>query len=199
MPHYNITEAEFFAKFEFVPNQFDSNVAHDGCMFETYGREFEFVRQQNPLCVWTVLEDDNGYGAIASGYRHVNRLGYLISTKARDSSDDDYWIYYDKYYEDKEDTENGTWPWEDAFSHSGFDGGSNPLMLAMTAEALSAKGYAVAVDSCSFDNVVITSIERDDAEQISDSVKLGYDDPRSYLPAPIIELLDAAFPASGER
>ena len=48
-----------------------------GCLFETYGEELEFIRQQDPLTVWTFVDGDQ---YLVSGFHYVNRIGYLIST-----------------------------------------------------------------------------------------------------------------------
>ena len=80
-----LTEDEFDNQYPLVRNHLDANASWSdnegpGCLFETYGEEIEFVRQQDPLTIWTVIDghDDDMY--IASGYHFVNRIGYLIST-----------------------------------------------------------------------------------------------------------------------
>ncbi len=75
-----LTEEQFDERFPLLTNHLDGNASYDGCMFETYGPELAFVRQQNPDCIWTLMTDDNGLLCLASGYHFVNRLGYLIST-----------------------------------------------------------------------------------------------------------------------
>jgi hypothetical protein len=49
-------------------------------MFETYGKELEFVRAQDPRTVWTLLDCD-GTKIVMSGYYHTNRMGYFITKK----------------------------------------------------------------------------------------------------------------------
>jgi Family of unknown function (DUF6900) len=51
-----------------------------GCLFETYGEELEFIRQQDPRTVWTFVDGDDGGQYLLSGYHFVNRIGYLVST-----------------------------------------------------------------------------------------------------------------------
>lgn len=75
-----LTEEAFDAKFPLLRNHLDENASLDGCMFETYGDELAFVLQQNPNCIWTYRDDDNGRICFCSGYHLVNRIGYLIST-----------------------------------------------------------------------------------------------------------------------
>ncbi|MGP8200310.1 MAG: hypothetical protein ACLQU4_12495 [Limisphaerales bacterium] len=46
-----------------------------------YESKMGFVLSQDPLTVWTILEDNNGEWYLRSGCHWVNRIGYLISTK----------------------------------------------------------------------------------------------------------------------
>lgn len=101
MNDYTIDDIVFLRDWPLLTNHLDDNASFDGCMFETYGPEHEFVRQQNPLCIWTVLEDFDGNPAVASGYKWVNRLGYLISTRPR-GENDRYWVQYEREQGDKD-------------------------------------------------------------------------------------------------
>lgn len=57
----------------------------NGIMFETYGKELDFVLQQKPDCIWTycdpvdVEDDDEDNPIIVSGYHLENRIGYFIT------------------------------------------------------------------------------------------------------------------------
>lgn len=80
-----ITEDEFDATYLLRPNHLNPNASWvtgdgPGCLFETYGDELAFVRQQDPDTIWTLLDGDDGDLYVASGYHLVNRIGYLIST-----------------------------------------------------------------------------------------------------------------------
>jgi|GEM_PF-2890751 len=82
-----LTEDEFDAHYTPISNHLDANASWSydeapGCLFETYGAELEFVRQQAPGTIWTVVdgEDDDMY--IVSGYHLVNRIGYLVTREA---------------------------------------------------------------------------------------------------------------------
>jgi len=64
----------------------DSSIADEdicsfnGCMYETYGEELDYVRkvaQDNPKKVWTIIEAD-GVMYYSTGFHFVNRIGYLI-------------------------------------------------------------------------------------------------------------------------
>jgi len=90
------------------------------------------------------------------------------------------------------------WSWEEAFYKFGFDDGDGIVMTHVVVEFLRKAGYAVTAKQWGWHNVIITSIRRKGVKQIPDDAKLGYDEPRAYLPKEIIELLDAAFPEGGK-
>ncbi len=76
-----ITETEFWEQFRPVKNHLVNNASFDDCMFETYGKEVDYVHAKNlsnPLHVWTIMDCD-GKLVIGKGYHHVNRMGYLIT------------------------------------------------------------------------------------------------------------------------
>lgn len=80
-----LTEDEFDDQFPLVANHLNPNASWGfgdtgGCLFETYGPELEFVRQQDPSHVWTLIDGDDGDLYVVSGYHRVNRIGYLISS-----------------------------------------------------------------------------------------------------------------------
>lgn len=80
--HHVITDAQFLERFSPVKNHLNPNAPFDGCMFETFGNEFEHVRTQDPALVWTVIDCD-GTMTIESGCHFVNRLGYLVASQPR--------------------------------------------------------------------------------------------------------------------
>ena len=47
--------------------------------FETYGEELEFVRAQDPRCIWTLVDGDDGNLYIVNGYHFVNRINYFVT------------------------------------------------------------------------------------------------------------------------
>lgn len=66
-----------------VKNTLHDNMPQDapfeGFMFETYGKEFEFVRSQDFHKVFTLVEGDTGGKLyVASGFHRVNRMGYFV-------------------------------------------------------------------------------------------------------------------------
>ena len=80
-----ITAQEFEDQYPVITNHLDDNASwtlddQPGCMFETFGEELEFVRQQEPRTIWTLMQGDDDVDYLLSGYHLVNRIGYLIST-----------------------------------------------------------------------------------------------------------------------
>ncbi|MBI1314941.1 hypothetical protein GC176_26915 [bacterium] len=85
-----LTEDEFDDQFPLVPNHINPSAGwavgdSGGCLFETFGEEFAFVRRHDPRKVWTLVDGDDGDMYVISGCHFVNRIGYLIS---RDSVPD---------------------------------------------------------------------------------------------------------------
>ncbi len=87
-----------------------------------------------------------------------------------------------------------SWNWEEAFDKFGFDDGDGIVMTEHVANALRTHGYTVTTEPWGMHNVVIWSIELRGKEQVPDTCKRGYDDPRDYLPKRIITILDETFP-----
>jgi hypothetical protein len=80
-----LTEDEFDDQYPLVQNHLTPNASWAfgdgrGCLFETYGEELAFVRQQDLLTLWTLVDGDDGDMYVISGLHFVNRVGYLIST-----------------------------------------------------------------------------------------------------------------------
>lgn len=79
-----LTEDEFNDQYRPLPNPVNPNAPWDigdahGCLIETYGPEWEFIRSFDRRRVWTILDTNDGNTFIASGLRWINRLGYLIT------------------------------------------------------------------------------------------------------------------------
>ena len=100
----NLTEEEFYTKFNLVKNHIDKNASFNGCMFETYGRELDYIFEMSKKnCVVTILEGNeeeereetftDSFGVeikeialnanmyFASGLHCVNRFGFLVLDK----------------------------------------------------------------------------------------------------------------------
>lgn len=85
------------------------------------------------------------------------------------------------------------WSWEEAFDKFGFGDGDGLVMTEVVADALRAAAYEVKVQPWGIHNVVITAISRNGTALVPESVNVGYDDPRDYLPSDIVSFLDHEF------
>jgi hypothetical protein len=50
---------EWLEKYKPIKNTIAENPSFDETMFETYGPEYEFVKTQNPKCIWTFYADND--------------------------------------------------------------------------------------------------------------------------------------------
>jgi len=73
-----MTYDEFLEKHKPIQNLIDENAGFDGMMFETYGKELDFVREQPSVNICTIIEGDDGELYVTEGYHLVNRFGYFI-------------------------------------------------------------------------------------------------------------------------
>ena len=66
-----------------VINHIDPTASFDngdgGVMFETYGDEYEFVKNSNPDHIWTYGDGDDGGSYVWNGWSFINRIGYFIT------------------------------------------------------------------------------------------------------------------------
>ena len=87
---------DFFDKYKPIENHLDDNRSFNGCMFETYGEELEFVKSQDPSTIWMYGDGDDGGTYIWSGWGFVNRIGYFItSIPYEDDTDYQIQVLYD--------------------------------------------------------------------------------------------------------
>jgi len=86
-----IHEDDFWKNYKPQKNELVDDAPFNGCMYETYGEELEYVQRWNrqfETTVWTVLDVD-GELIIGAGMSFVNRMGYIITEKPWNSLDDE--------------------------------------------------------------------------------------------------------------
>jgi len=87
--------------------------------------------------------------------------------------------------------------WSHAFAKFGFDDGNGSIGTHDVSSALEKAGYSVRYARWNLHNIIIFSIQKDGIEYIprdNSNYRIGYDDPKKYLPVEILSLLDTAFP-----
>lgn len=70
-----ISEDQFDEDFRPVQNPHNKDAGWNGCLFETHGVEFNFVKNQPKEKVWTLLSNNT----LVSGLHFVDRVGYLVT------------------------------------------------------------------------------------------------------------------------
>ena len=74
---------EWVETYKPIVNHIDTNASFDngygGLMFETYGEEVDFVKEQPENRIWMYGDGDDGGGYLWSGWGFVNRIGYFIT------------------------------------------------------------------------------------------------------------------------
>ena len=79
IPLIELTDDEWFDTYKPIKNHLDPTASFDGCMFETYGEELEFIKNQKEFHIWTYGDGDDGGTYIWNGYHVVNRIGYFLT------------------------------------------------------------------------------------------------------------------------
>jgi len=62
-----------------IQNHIDPTSSFDGAMFETYGDEVAFVKEQPEDRIWMYGDGDDGGSYLWNGWHFVNRIGYFIT------------------------------------------------------------------------------------------------------------------------
>ena len=105
MNDININEiTQWEKKYKPIANTIDSGASWTndegvGLLFETYGAEEDFVRQQPAYNVWTWVDGDEGT-FIITGMAFVNRIGYFVTTEPWETFVE---IQVDSYSDDDDD------------------------------------------------------------------------------------------------
>lgn len=96
-----LTYDDFLEKYHPIKNHLDKNAGYDGCMFETFGKELEFVlktQMHSPRQIWTIINRDNNDMWIIPGYHYVNRLGFIITKEPINRNELDLEYCMEDYY-----------------------------------------------------------------------------------------------------
>ena len=96
-----LTYDDFLLKYHPVKNHLYEDAAYDGCMFETYGEQLEYVlstHQHSPQNIWTLVEGENNDMWLSPGYHYIDRLAYIISKEPVDRNELDVEYCMEDYY-----------------------------------------------------------------------------------------------------
>ena len=57
-----------------------AGASFNGCLYETFGKEYEFIKKQDVHNLWTLVGVEDNM-MIYPGYYFANRLGYFVTEK----------------------------------------------------------------------------------------------------------------------
>jgi hypothetical protein len=77
-----LLEDAFYVHFKPYRHPDAQHAIWGGHGLETFGKDFDLVRNFDPSYVWTVVDGENGDQWITPGVRHINRVCYLITEKS---------------------------------------------------------------------------------------------------------------------
>ena len=72
---------EWFEEYKPHLNHFTSSPDNDNFIFETFGEELKYVKQQNNKNIWTEISRENEEFWIIPGYHFIDRIGFYITEK----------------------------------------------------------------------------------------------------------------------
>jgi len=81
---YVFHEDAFYEYFKPIRHPDAKHDIWGGLGLETFGEDFDIVRNQDPAFVWTVVDGDSGDQWITVGVHYVNRICYLVTEKPHD-------------------------------------------------------------------------------------------------------------------
>ena len=96
-----LTYDDFLGKYHPIKNHLDKNAGYDGYMFETFGKELEYVlatHQHSPQNIWTLVEGENNDMWLSPGYHFVDRLAYIITKEPVDRNELDIEYCMEDYH-----------------------------------------------------------------------------------------------------
>lgn len=86
-----------------ITNKIEKFAPYDGLMFETYGEELDFVKEQKNTKVWTLIDGESETTWLVAGFHIVNRIGYIVTKKEWTDENEEFAM--DDYVSIKEATE----------------------------------------------------------------------------------------------
>jgi hypothetical protein len=77
----------------FVPNEHttqDDMCSYGGVMYETFGEELDYIREQPNKRVWTIIDAGGRDLALIAGRHFVNRFGYIVTKEEWEDEYEEY-------------------------------------------------------------------------------------------------------------
>lgn len=70
---------EWLENYKPIQNTLVKGAPYDGLMFETFGKEAEFLQTQQAKNIWTLIDTEGNKEVILAGVWRFNRLGYFVT------------------------------------------------------------------------------------------------------------------------
>lgn len=84
-----MTYGAWVRRFNPIKNPFDLDAGIEGCLFQPYGQEWDFIKNAPDGCIWTLIVTDlirTSAMHISDGVHIVNREGHLVTERPADAS-----------------------------------------------------------------------------------------------------------------
>jgi len=158
------------------------------CSFLRKERAFRHKQIQVSLRVFMPLQRDSAIAVATMEEESDSSESFL--TSEIDPDDPSHTIITLHMLGLSDDYDPECWTWEEAFEKRGFNDGDGEVHTEEVAQVIKDAGYAVSHEKWGVHNVVIASIKKGRKELMPGE----WDDPRSFLPEELVQLLDERFP-----
>jgi hypothetical protein len=85
---------EWVEKYKPLKNHIEESNTYEGYAFETYGEELDFISEQEPEKIWTLIENGTDISFVAYGMRWIDREFYF-TTSVPVQEEDKNKVFYD--------------------------------------------------------------------------------------------------------
>jgi len=85
---------EWVEKYDPIQNHIEES-SYEGFAFETYGEELDFIREQKPENIWTLVTNGTDISYIVPGMRWVDREFYFVTNNPVNEEDKNREFYAD--------------------------------------------------------------------------------------------------------
>jgi hypothetical protein len=90
-PEYNQILLEQLRTKEDTGNILPEDIcSYGGTMYETFGEELDYIREQPNKRVWTIVDGDGDDLIIIAGKHFVNRMGYIVTDEEWEDEYEEY-------------------------------------------------------------------------------------------------------------
>ena len=77
----------------FTPTErtgYEDMTGYGGCMYETFGEEMAYIKEQPNKRVWTLIDTGGRDMSLIAGKHFVNRMGYIVTAEEWEDEYEEY-------------------------------------------------------------------------------------------------------------